>query len=316
MRTVAILMAVYEPKLDWLREQLLSLNRQTYGALRLYIREDACPTFSFEKLVQLVTDCVTAFPFTCRQNEHNLGSNRTFGLLTQEAEGDYFAYCDQDDVWEDTKLEELVKAMEGGDAQLAYCDLSVIDGMGKPVASSIANIKPHIVYRSGTNLAPCFLTTNFVTGCALLIRSNTARDALPFLRWTVHDQWLGMFAASRGKVVGPLPSLVRYRLHHANQTHTLAHVRTKQDYYECKILSDHRRVAEYCARIDLGTPQRRAEAWMAARIALWRRERGAFRRLLALRHVNLSVTCFELALPWMPGALFRAVLRAIQRGAL
>ena len=32
---IAILMAVYEPRMDWLREQLLSLEGQTYPNLRL-----------------------------------------------------------------------------------------------------------------------------------------------------------------------------------------------------------------------------------------------------------------------------------------
>ena len=32
---ISILMAVYEPRMDWLREQLMSLNDQTYPNLRL-----------------------------------------------------------------------------------------------------------------------------------------------------------------------------------------------------------------------------------------------------------------------------------------
>lgn len=41
---ISILMAVYEPRLDWLREQLDSLNAQTYPNLRLYVRDDCSPT--------------------------------------------------------------------------------------------------------------------------------------------------------------------------------------------------------------------------------------------------------------------------------
>ena len=33
---IAILMAVYEPRMDWLREQLESLEKQTYPNLKLY----------------------------------------------------------------------------------------------------------------------------------------------------------------------------------------------------------------------------------------------------------------------------------------
>ena len=34
---ISILMAVYEPRMDWLRQQLVSLNEQTYPNLRLYM---------------------------------------------------------------------------------------------------------------------------------------------------------------------------------------------------------------------------------------------------------------------------------------
>ena len=37
---ISILMAVYEPRLDWLAEQLRSIRDQTYPNLRLYIVDD------------------------------------------------------------------------------------------------------------------------------------------------------------------------------------------------------------------------------------------------------------------------------------
>ena len=59
---IAILMAVYEPRMDWLREQLLSLNAQTYPNLMLYIRDDCSPTVPFEEIQSCVQDCIRAFP--------------------------------------------------------------------------------------------------------------------------------------------------------------------------------------------------------------------------------------------------------------
>ena len=55
---IAILMAVYEPRMDWLREQLLSLNAQTYPNLMLYIRDDCSPTVPFEEIQSCVQDCI------------------------------------------------------------------------------------------------------------------------------------------------------------------------------------------------------------------------------------------------------------------
>lgn len=104
---ISILMAVYEPRMDWLREQLESLEAQTYPNLRLYVRDDCSPTVPFEEIEELVRECIRSFPYEIHRNPENLGSNLTFERLTQEAEGECFAYCDQDDVWLPEKLSIL-----------------------------------------------------------------------------------------------------------------------------------------------------------------------------------------------------------------
>ena len=43
---ISVLLATYEPRMDWLRQQLLSLEEQDYPNLRLYIRDDASPSVS------------------------------------------------------------------------------------------------------------------------------------------------------------------------------------------------------------------------------------------------------------------------------
>ena len=129
---ISVLVAVYEPRMDWLKEQLLSLNAQTYPNLKLYIRDDCSPAVPFEEIQSCVQDCIRAFPYEIRRNEENLGSNGTFERLTQEAEGEYFAYCDQDDVWLPEKLSRLEAAMDEN-AQMAYCDMEIIDGADRKI---------------------------------------------------------------------------------------------------------------------------------------------------------------------------------------
>ena len=124
---ISILMAVFEPRMDWLKEQLDSLNAQTYPNLKLYIRDDCSPSVSFEDIKELVNESITAIPYIVERNTENLGSNKTFERLTREAEGCYFAYCDQDDVWHPRKLEVLQRAIEAEKATLACSDVAVID---------------------------------------------------------------------------------------------------------------------------------------------------------------------------------------------
>ena len=68
-KKIAILLAIYEPREDWLIELLESLNGQTYPSLSLYVRDDASPTYPIERLRALLSEHITKFPFTLNRNE-------------------------------------------------------------------------------------------------------------------------------------------------------------------------------------------------------------------------------------------------------
>lgn len=233
---ISILMAIYEPRLDWLREQLESLNLQTYPNLKLIIRDDCSPTVSFETIVQLVEECITSFPFTISRNEKNLGSNSTFERLTKEAVGEFVAYCDQDDIWLPEKLDVLYESIVESEALLVCSDMYIIDENGNQAANSITKVRRHHIFKSGERLAPGLLFSNFVTGCTMLIKSTTAKAAIPFCPYMVHDHWLALFCAEQGKVISLSRNLVMYRIHSSNQTLMMAGVYDKKSYLQIRIV--------------------------------------------------------------------------------
>lgn len=107
---ITIVMAVYEPNMQWFKEQLLSLEAQTYPNLELIIRDDCSPTVPFEQICECAATCIRSFPYEISRNERNVGSNQTFEWLTQQARGEYIAYCDQDDVWLSEKNRNAVSS--------------------------------------------------------------------------------------------------------------------------------------------------------------------------------------------------------------
>ena len=74
---ITIVMAVYEPNMQWLKEQLLSLEAQTYPNLELIIRDDCSPTVPFEQICECAATCIRSFPYEISRNERNVGSNQT-----------------------------------------------------------------------------------------------------------------------------------------------------------------------------------------------------------------------------------------------
>lgn len=300
---ISILMAVYEPRMDWLRQQLVSLNEQTYPNLRLYIRDDCSPTVPYEQIQSCVRDCITRFPYVITRNEKNLGSNATFELLTKEAEGDLFAYCDQDDVWLPEKLAALQAAMERERAVLAYSDVSAVDDEGKLLARSLRELRPRLTYLEGSDLAPKLFFRNCVAGCAMLVNSNIAERAIPFPRQTVCDHWIALLAATEGTVAFVPDQLVRYRQHKRNQTGVLAGVSDKQSYLRYKVAPLEERLTCYRQHT---VPQEEIEAFARARID------GRIIGIWKYRALAPHEAEFEIAAHLLPDRLISWMLRRVK----
>jgi len=309
---ISILMAIYEPRMDWLREQLESLNIQNYPNLRLYIREDCSQTVAFEEIEKCVKECVRKIPYCIARNDKNMGSNETFERLTREAEGVYFAYCDQDDVWLPEKLEVLQEVMAETSALLVCSDMLIIDEAGKQIAKSITKVRRRHRFHSGSGLAEGLLISNFVTGCTMLVRADEAKAAVPFCPYMVHDHYIALCCAAKGKIQSIERPLIRYRLHGNNQTGMLAGVRDKASYER--------------ERIDLQVqkfqwlktyfPQKEAFyldiyqrlKWTQARKENWNR-RGGRAAVWNYRRFSPLTSIFELAAVLFPEWLFQFFIR-------
>jgi len=312
---ISILMAVYEPRMDWLREQLLSLDAQTYPNIKLYVRDDCSPTVSFDAIQSCVQDCIRTFPYEIWRNEENLGSNGTFERLTQEADGEYFAYCDQDDIWLPEKLEKLEKRLSTDDAALICSDVIVIDGEGTVSADSITKLRPRHIFLEGGGLAPTLIYRNFVIGCTMLILSDMAKKALPFSKNMVHDHYLAFFCSLKGKIQVYPEHLVNYRIHGNNQTGVLARVVDQHSYVEHYMTPFCDRIEELQRRFFLVELDKAAQ-WTVARRKNASKENGGAKMLWKNRKANIAVTMFELIGLRLPPPMFRMLLRTIQNGKI
>lgn len=304
---ISILMAVYDPNMDWFRQQLDSLNAQTYPNLRLFVRDDCSPHVPHAEIEALIRERITAFPVRIERNEKNLGSNLTFQRLTEETEGDFFAYCDQDDVWMPDKLSRLQEAMEREKALMVCSDMQVIDGEGKKLADSITALRRHHVFRSGEGLAPGLLTLNFVTGCTMIVDARSAKAAVPFCPYMVHDHFLALFCASRGVVYSLMEPTICYRQHGSNQTGIMTGVKDKESYRRVRIDSSLEKLHWLAERFAddpaLAAEITRTMEWMQLRQEHWD-SRSKAARLWQYRDCGKAVTLFEEAAVYFPEKLF------------
>lgn len=316
---ISILMAVYDPRMDWLREQLESLETQTYPNLRLYIRDDCSPTVPFEEIKRCVEACIHSFPWTITRNEENFGSNGTFQRLTKEAEGEYFAYCDQDDIWLPDKLAVLQREIERTSALLVCSDMYIMDGTGQITADSITKVRRRHVFHSGKGLAEGLLISNFVTGCTMLVRAESARAAVPFCPYMVHDHYIALCCAAAGELRSLPQPLIRYRIHGGNQTGLMAGVTGRKSYQEIRIDLPLEKFCwlekDFPHRESLKEAIKQRRLWMKARQRHWATGKGKW-LVWKYRQFSPLATWFEVTLRWLPEPIFRWVIRLVRKNII
>ena len=233
MDKVSVLLSIYHPNPQTLREQLNSLNNQTYDNLELIVWND-CPDESIDH--KLFEECISHFPIVYYDEKKNLGYIGAFEKLSSLAEGDYISYCDQDDIWEPGKIEKCMNAIHESGAIAAVCDKSLMTADGEIYVKS---------YRASSNMA-CDrwntgddITTRaaffcYGTGMTIIAERKVVQDFLPFVPNVAHDMQIMLFLSAKGKIAYVDEPLVRYRRHERNETGFLYGVEKKKDYYETR----------------------------------------------------------------------------------
>lgn len=313
--SLAILLAIYEPREDWLIELLDSLNHQTYSPLKLYVREDCSPTYSFDRLQELLEKYITAFPWELHRNERNQGSNKTFEELVRDCSEEYVAFCDQDDVWLPDKLKNGMELLHNSPLSptLVCSELRVIDGNGKVISPDMAHHRRRHVFLRGNGLAPTLFTRNFVVGCTVILSRQRVASYLPFPQEAVHDHYIAFRAALDGALdYLPEPQIL-YRVYGGNQTGVMTGVTTKDDYYRERIQVYSDRVDAFASYAPDLPELKKLQVFCTARKQNFNREKGGASALWRLRRCNPTTTLFELVALRLPAPLFRMAVKLIQK---
>jgi glycosyltransferase involved in cell wall biosynthesis len=219
---IVVLLSSYNGE-KYILEQLYSLENQSYQFFDLYIRDDVSTDGTLDLIRQFKSQ--SSLSITLLDASENVGALRSFEILLREALtcGDYkyFMFCDQDDVWLESKvyltfhafIELQINYFED-EPTLLYTDLQVVDDKLRILAPSFWNY---------FNLDPSNNSTNYlamqcnVTGCTMIFNRPLALLALPFSDKTImHDHWMGLVAATMGRIHYLDKATILYRQHGSN----------------------------------------------------------------------------------------------------
>ena len=146
----------------------------------------------------------------------NLGPARSFWqLLHDSGDADYYAFCDQDDVWDADKLEIAVSALSGIDPELPalYCgDVRVTDAALRPVSD-------HMLRDMPTDYSHA-LVKNIAPGCTFVFNRAAKKLLCRYdaekLGIELHDWLAFQIISCFGKVVFDPQPHMSYRQHGDN----------------------------------------------------------------------------------------------------
>jgi glycosyltransferase involved in cell wall biosynthesis len=211
--TVGVVLCTYNGS-AYLRAQLASLAAQTSSIDELVVQDDASSDDTVAQLEAHATQVATQVVIHRRQQ--NVGPAQNFSEGLGLAQSDLVLLCDQDDVWQPSKVERVVALLESApDVDVLQHDAGLIGPNGEAIEGSLYR---RLGVRSGDGSALFLrlLRRNLAPGCTLAVRRDFLQRALPIPSGFMHDEWLALFAAAFNRFLQVDERLMSYRLHADN----------------------------------------------------------------------------------------------------
>ncbi len=224
---VTIIMATYHGE-AFLEEQLDSIIAQDYKNIELLIADDD----SCDKSCEILTRYSQEYKWIhLRQNRERIGLVKNFEKLLESAQGNYIAFCDQDDVWREDKIQIAVEALQREDNSrplMFHSDLTVANEELKMIAPSYFSMRSYS-FRNHKQV-DVMLGRCGVMGNTMVINQELKSIVLPFPDdLKVHDYWIALINELYGKRLTSQDTLIRYRLHQTNSSNKLKNNKDQKD---------------------------------------------------------------------------------------
>lgn len=210
---ISVAMAVYNGE-QYVKEQLDSILSQLDGEDEVCISVDPSTDDSYRMLVKMSEE----EPRIKVGMGLGKGVKKNFEQAIKMCTGDIIFLSDQDDVWKDDKVIRVLECFGDENALLVLHDATVMnENFTRTIMESFfayRECKPGILNN---------IMKNSYMGCAMAFRKELVPFILPIPEGVpMHDQWIGLVAEKKGKVVFLPKQLIKYR-RHGNNTTDLTH---------------------------------------------------------------------------------------------
>lgn len=218
MTTVNIIIGTYNGE-TYIREQLNSILNSTNHNFYITVCDDG----STDNTTSIVEQYVIDYPgkVYLHTNETNKGVCRNFLEAARNSQANYIMFCDQDDVWYENKIDDTLHYIRKLEKKHGKSTPIAVFGDAKIVNQELQVMEES--FHQNSKLDPSkvdlshLLMENKLLGCTVGFNKALKEklDTIPMAP-RMHDWWIGLIAASFGKIGYINKPLLLYRQHSNN----------------------------------------------------------------------------------------------------
>ncbi|MBQ9661770.1 MAG: glycosyltransferase [Oscillospiraceae bacterium] len=217
---ISVVMTTYNGE-QYVGEQIQSIFRQTLLPDELIVVDDGSTDNTVNVISELVKCAPPSINVSVTVNCNNIGYIRNFYVAISKAKGDFIFLSDQDDIWEENKIETMIDVMTQEKCMLLCSNFHIIDKNGSIVTNRNKYNINSFVEKAKTNYKTISLHRliygNVAQGCTYCFNKEIQNKYIELnCNYIIHDKQLMFIAATMGNVGFLNRKLIRYRIHDMN----------------------------------------------------------------------------------------------------
>lgn len=197
---------------QYIEQQLESILNQTAELYEIVISDDCSTDSTIDKLREYEQEYPNLIKLY--SNDVNLGIVENFSRCINRCSGDVIAISDQDDIWDEEKIEREIKIYSQKDVSLVFHNSTIVTDSLKPQGNFWSSARyrvPKCVNQP--YLLQALTKQNFVQGCTMLFDSDLKDYILPIPDEWKYDYYISVIAAIKGRLYAIDDELLLYRQH-------------------------------------------------------------------------------------------------------
>ncbi len=219
--SIGVCIATYNGS-AFIEDQLKSIINQTMGVDEIIISDGGSIDNTVEKCKKTLKGSSIKYQIFTTKNRLSVTEN--FEKAIRHANSEYIFISDQDDVWINNKVFDVIRVMKDRKAGCLFSNALLVD---KNLNSLNQTLWDSVNYNHSRDEVTSInagdvafinelLKHNVETGMCMCIHRELLNYALPFPKNVLHDNWIALIAALSTNTVAYNKELVLYRQHENN----------------------------------------------------------------------------------------------------